>query len=148
MRTSLKWLMHGSCSAIAAASVAVGGVHASDIAVSRDLNSNVVGSLSVMGDLEPVINLASLEQSSTAPVAIASPAFRAGFQTRSSVPAVDRSQSYASHELFANSKSVVPLLVSDIEPAMVSVVRPMSGRSVGARPSLPWSKRGNASASK
>ncbi|MFM8735264.1 MAG: hypothetical protein ACKOC8_08735 [Pirellulales bacterium] len=43
-------------------------------------------------------------------------------------------------EVFTNSKSVVPLLVGDLEPTVVRVSRPMAGRSVGARPSLPWLK--------
>jgi hypothetical protein len=42
--------------------------------------------------------------------------------------------------VFANSKAVMPLLVSDIEPVVVAVSRPLSGRSVGARPSLSFAK--------
>lgn len=46
----------------------------------------------------------------------------------------------SSGELFSNSKAVLPLLVGDLEPSVVSVARPITGSSVGARPSLPWSR--------
>lgn len=58
---------------------------------------------------------------------------------RSSAPVAPVS-SVTSREVFANSKAVVPLLVGDLEPTIVRVSRPMAGRSVGARPSLPWLK--------
>ena len=37
-------------------------------------------------------------------------------------------------------KAVVPLLVSDLEPSVISVARPMVGSLVGARPLMPWSR--------
>jgi hypothetical protein len=144
MRASLKFLLRGSCSAVVMAGLSAGGVHAGDLGLAHAMQSDVVGSLSVMNDLEPSAGLPSLAQSMATKAA---PIVTPGFQVRSSIPAVDRSQDYASRELFAHSKSVVPLLVGDIEPTVAPVVRPMSGRSVGARPSLPWSKRSTASAS-
>lgn len=59
-------------------------------------------------------------------------------QPRLSMPATDRSRSLVSADLFPNSKSIVPLLVSDMNPNAVAFDRPMSARSVGARPSLPF----------
>jgi hypothetical protein len=58
---------------------------------------------------------------------------------RSSVPVENRSQKYdrSSRDLFVNSKSIVPLLVDDLAPAAAQIVRPMSGRFVGIRASLP-----------
>lgn len=144
MRASLMFLLRGSCSALVMAGLSAGVVYAGDLGVAHATQSDVVGSLSVMNDLEPSAGLPSLAQSVSMKAA---PTVTPGFQFRSSIPAVDRSQDYASRELFAHSKSVVPLLVGDIAPTVAPVVRPMSGRSVGARPSLPWSKRSTASAS-
>lgn len=144
MRASLTFLLRGSCSALVMAGLSAGVVHAGDLGLPHATQSDVVGSLSVMNDLEPSAGLPSLTQSVSVKAA---PIVTPGFQFRSSIPSVDRSQDYAARELFAHSKSVVPLLVGDIEPAAAPVVRPMSGRSVGARPSLPWSKRSTASAS-
>jgi hypothetical protein len=59
-------------------------------------------------------------------------------ELRTSVPAANRSRSlFGGGEVFANSAAVLPLLVSDLEPAISPVSRPLSGRLVGARPSLP-----------
>ena len=59
-------------------------------------------------------------------------------QPRLSMPAVDRSRTLVAADLFPNSKAIVPLLVSDMNPNSTSFDRPMSARSVGARPSLPF----------
>lgn len=61
-------------------------------------------------------------------------------QPRLSMPAVDRSRDLVVKDLFPNTKSIVPLLVSDMDPNAVAVDRPMSARSVGARPSLPLAR--------
>lgn len=63
-----------------------------------------------------------------------------GSLARQSVPARDRATSYRGGELFANSKTALPLLVSDLQPQPVSRARPMAGRSVGARPAATWTR--------
>lgn len=144
MRASLRWLLRGSCSVLAAIGMSAGTVHAGDIGLTDVIGGDVVGSLSVMGDLEPSAGLPLPERSYSFKPA---PVVNVGSQVRSSVPAVDRSEEYLSRDVFANSKAIVPLLVEDLQPPAISVVRPMSGRSVGARPSLPWTKRAQASSS-
>jgi hypothetical protein len=63
-----------------------------------------------------------------------------GASVRQSVPVRNRSATYRTAELFRNSKVALPLLVADLEPQVVFVPQPMSGRSVGARPSGSWTK--------
>ena len=94
-----------------------------------------------MADLEPLAEMAALQRGTILTDISVGKAFaKTDTQLRSSVPALNRAQSYAPSEVFANSKAVMPLLVSDIEPVVVAVSRPLSGRSVGARPSLSFAK--------
>lgn len=94
-----------------------------------------------MSDLEPLAAIATLQQGTIlTDISVAKAFNKTDTQLRSSVPALNRAQSYAPGEVFTNSKSLMPLLVSDIEPVVVAVSRPLSGRSVGARPSLPFVK--------
>ncbi|MGI9178771.1 MAG: hypothetical protein ACR2IT_13055 [Pirellulales bacterium] len=92
MRASFKWLLRGSCSALVAAGMLPGAVYAGDLFLTHSNQDEVVGSLSVMNDLEPSAGLPSLDQSSSTNAAAI---VRPGFQVRSSIPAVDRSQDYA-----------------------------------------------------
>jgi len=100
-------------------------------------SGSLVGGLADLSDLSPLM---------AADASVAVPAARGaavGGSTslgRQSVPAADRSTSYRGGEVFANSKVAVPLLVADLEPKSVSLARPMSGRSVGARPSASWTR--------
>jgi hypothetical protein len=97
----------------------------------------IVGGLAQLGDLAP---LAAIDRAaSVGSGSAATPASRPGLG-RQSLPARDRALSYRSNELFVHSKSAVPLLVADLEPRQASVARPMSGRSVGARPSAAWTR--------
>jgi hypothetical protein len=97
----------------------------------------IVGGLAVLGDLEP---LAAIDRSTSVGIgAVSTPTNRPGLG-RQSLPAQDRALSYRSSDLFALSKSAVPLLVADLEPRQASVARPMSGRSVGARPAAAWTR--------
>jgi hypothetical protein len=97
----------------------------------------IVGGLAVLGDLEP---LAAIDRSTSASIGpVATPAARPSLG-RQSLPAQDRALSYRNADLFALSKSAVPLLVADLEPRQASVARPMSGRSVGARPAAAWTR--------
>ena len=59
---------------------------------------------------------------------------------RQSVPVADRASFYRLREVFTHSKIAMPLLVIDLEPQDVLVVRPMSGHSVGAMPSANWTR--------
>lgn len=142
MRASLRWLLRGSCSVLVVIGVSAGTVHAGDIGLTDAIGGDMVGSLSVMGDLEPSAGLPLPERSYSFKSA---PGISVGSPVRSSVPAIDRSEEYLSRDVFANSKAIVPLLVEDLQPTAIAVVRPMSGRSVGARPSLPLTKRARAS---
>lgn len=133
----------GSCSAVAVIGVAVTGVDAADPASpwSTD-SSSVVGDFAVMTDLEPLSQIAALRRddlsASAATSVVKASAAAADTQLRSSVPAANRSRSlFGSGEVFVNSAAVLPLLVADLEPPVVPVTRPLSGRLVGARPSLP-----------
>lgn len=93
----------------------------------------VIDGLAVMSDLEP-IDVRPVE-----PAARLS-AYTVSTQARSSMPEVDRSRSYGVADPFASSRAVLPLLVDDLTPNRVVVARPMTGRSVGARPSLPLAR--------
>lgn len=100
-------------------------------------HDGIVGGLAVLGDLEP---LAAIDRSKSASIGpVVTPAARQSLG-RQSLPARDRSLSYRNADLFALSKAAVPLLVADLEPRQASVARPMSGRSVGARPAAAWTR--------
>ena len=143
MRSSFKsFIFHGSCSVVAALGVSAGGADAADRDPSVTGNS-VVGDLAVMNDLEPLSAIAALTRNelSAAPTFVSAAVTPADTQLRASVPASNRSRSLvASGEVFANSAAVLPLLVGDMEPVVSTVSRPMSGRLVGARPSLPLNR--------
>jgi len=59
---------------------------------------------------------------------------------RQSVPTRDRAETYRFDEMFQNTRVAMPLLVADFEVSVVSVARPMSGRSVGAAPAAAWTR--------
>jgi len=59
---------------------------------------------------------------------------------RSSTPDAERARSYASADPFSGTRAVLPLLVADLSPNRSAGVRPLTGRSVGARPSLPLAR--------
>jgi hypothetical protein len=92
----------------------------------------LVEGLAVMNDLEPSATVAE--------PATRLSAYTFTTQARASTPAVDRSRSYGVADPFASSRAVFPLLVDDLTPNRVAVARPMTGRSVGARPSLPLAR--------
>jgi len=94
-----------------------------------------VGSLAAQGDLAPV----SIRASSPPIGPVASSATRLSL-ARQSPPLRDRPVTYRNADLFALSKSAVPLLVADLEPRPAAVARPMSGPSVGALPSALWTR--------
>lgn len=87
-----------------------------------------VGDLAVLADMQP---LAAVDAEATS---VRSGGLKAS--GRQSVPARDRSERYRHGELFQMSRVAMPLLVADLEPRIVAVARPMSGRSVGARPGV------------
>jgi hypothetical protein len=51
-----------------------------------------------------------------------------------SVPVRNQSALNRDREIFQMFRSAMPLLVADLEPRVVAVARPMSGRSVGTLP--------------
>jgi len=142
MRSFLKSLFYNSCSAVTVLGVAAGSASAVDLSPAFTGDS-VVGDLARMNDLEPLAEIAAMqrhEQSAIPTYARASTA-SADTHLRASVPASDRSQSlFVGGDVFANSAAVLPLLVGDMGPAVSPVSRPMSGRLVGARPSLPLNR--------
>ena len=97
---------------------------------------SVVSGLAMRNDMRP----AAIRDHSIAIPAVPTGSISTGFLARQSVPASDRSASYGGGGLFANSKTVLPLLVADLQPQLPSTVRPMSGRSVGARPAALWAR--------
>jgi hypothetical protein len=99
-------------------------------------SGGLVGGLAVRSDLEPA---AFGRSANVSPTAAASNVTRQSLG-RQSIPARDRSLTYRSSDLFALSKAAVPLLVADLEPKQASVARPMSGHSVGARPTAAWTR--------
>jgi len=142
MRSFLESLFfRGSCSAIAVIGVAVSGADAADTAGNWSTNaSSVVGDFAVMTDLEPLSQVAAMRRDDllASPAAIIKKPIAADTELRTSVPAANRSRSlFGSGEVFANSAAVLPLLIGDLELPVGPVSRPLSGRLVGARPSLP-----------
>lgn len=99
-------------------------------------SSGIVEGLAVLGDLQPVAAL----ESTTASLSVGGAASVRPALVRQSVPARDRALSYRDADVFALSKAVMPLLVADLEPRGASIARPMSGRSVGARPAAAWTR--------
>ncbi len=139
-RFSGSWVSRGSWAALVTVAMTATG-QAGGLSADGHADGGVVGGLSVMADLEPLAEIAALQRGTILTDISTEKAFaKPDTQLRSSVPALNRAQSYAPGEVFINSKSVMPLLVSDIEPVVVAVARPLSGRSVGARPSLSFAK--------
>ena len=139
-RFSGSWVVRGSWAALATVVMTAAG-QAGGLSADGDATGGVVGGLSVMADLEPLAEIAAMQRGTILTDVSGGKGFaKPDTQLRSSVPAINRARSYAPSEVFANSKSVMPLLVSDIEPVVVAVSRPLSGRSVGARPSLSFAK--------
>ena len=96
-----------------------------------------------MNDLEPLAEIASMQrhEQSAIPTYARASSVSADTHLRTSVPAANRSQSlFVGGDVFANSAAALPLLVGDMGPAVGPVSRPMSGRLVGARPSLPLNR--------
>ena len=136
------FLFHGSCSIVAALGVAAGSADAGDLA-STATSESVVGDLAIMNDLEPLAEIAAMTRNDliATPALYKSSVAPADTHLRASVPAANRSQSlFSSGDVFANSAAVLPLLVGDMEPVASAPSRPMSGRLVGARPSLPLTR--------
>lgn len=102
-----------------------------------DFSHSIVADLAGGADLEPV---AMVEDVSSDVVVVETQAAKAKSFARQSVPARDRAGSYRDGELFRNSKVALPLLVADLEPKVAAGLRPMSGRSVGARPAAAWTR--------
>lgn len=96
--------------------------------------SGIVGELAIGAHLDP-LTADEVRNTEFKPAAYSIDA-----QPRLSMPAVDRSRSLVLENQFPNTKSIVPLLVSDMDLNAVAVDRPMSARSVGARPSLPLAR--------
>ena len=141
MRSFLKSILHGSCSAVTVLGVAAGSAGAVDLSPAFTGDS-VVGDLARMNDLEPLAEIAAMQRHESAiPTYARASTASADTHLRASVPASDRSQSlFVGGDVFANSAAVLPLLVGDMGPAVSPVTRPMSGRLVGARPSLPLNR--------
>jgi len=100
-----------------------------------DFADSLVVGLAGAADLQPAREVAGPGE-----IASGTPRGTARSLARQSVPVEDRSVEYLDDEMFRNSKVVLPLLVLDLEPRVASSVRPMSGRSVGARPAAPWTR--------
>jgi hypothetical protein len=136
------FLLHGSCSVVAALGVAASSADAGDLSPIVSSES-VVGDLAIMNDLEPLAEIAAMTRNDliAAPALSKSNVAPADTHLRTSVPSATRSRSlFVGGEVFANSAAVLPLLVGDMEPVASTVSRPMSGRLVGARPSLPLNR--------
>jgi hypothetical protein len=124
--TTIAW------SSIALVSVGTAS-RAADIAYGG-LDRGVVTGLAGIQDLEPV-DAAPARLTPTA-----ASTFTYTIEARSSTPDADRSRSYASADPFSGTRAVLPLLVADLSPNRSAGVRPLTGRSVGARPSLPLAR--------
>ena len=141
MRSLFKSFLRNSCSTVAVLGIAAGSASAGDVSPSFTGDS-VVGDLARMNDLEPLAEIAAMQRHESAiPTYARASSDSADTHLRASVPATNRSQSlFVSGDVFANSAAVLPLLVGDMGPAVSPVTRPMSGRLVGARPSLPLNR--------
>ena len=102
-------------------------------------DTSMIGGLSDMIALEP---LAAAGDESTSVAREAAGRSQSSLRSggRQSVPARDRAATYRSEEVFRNSKAAMPLLVVDLEPQVIFVPQPMSGRSVGATPAAAWTR--------
>ncbi len=98
------------------------------------LDRGVVDGLAAMRDREPLDPVTAAEVSRK----VSASTFRV--EARQSVPDVNRSRSYSVADPFACTRVVLPLLVVDLTPNQAAVARPLTGRSVGARPSLPLAR--------
>ena len=109
------------------------------------VDGSIIGGLADMGDIESLAGMDSWE-SGEATAAKSAGEVKAGIRAsvRQSVPAHDRAATYRHAELFRNSKVALPLLVADLEPQVLAVARPMSGRSVGALPAAAWTRPAGA----
>jgi len=125
-----------SWTAIVIVSASAVGAHAEGLG--RGTVGSAVGDLGVVNGLSMAVDLDPLSDEQVRNTEVKPAAYSIDVQPRVSVPAVDRSRVFAVRDLFPNSKIVMPLLVSDMNPNEVSIDRPMSARSVGARPSLPF----------
>ncbi len=141
MRSFLKSFLRNSCSAVAVLGIAAGSASAADLSPAFT-GESVIGDLARMNDLEPLAEIAAMQRHEAAiPTYARVSSASADTHLRASVPATNRSQSlFVSGDVFANSAAVLPLLVGDMGPAVSPVTRPMSGRLVGARPSLPLNR--------
>lgn len=108
-------------------------------------DAGIIGGLADMGDMEPLAGVGAWANGEATAAATAGEV-RASVRAnvRQSVPAHDRAESYRSGELFRNSKVALSLLVADLEPRVIAVAQPMSGRSVGARPAAAWTRSATA----
>ena len=142
MRSLFKSFLRNSCSTVAVLGIAAGSASAGDVSPSFTGDS-VVGDLAQMNDLEPLAEIAAMQrhEQSAIPTYARATSASADTHLRASVPVANRSQSlFVGGDVFANSAAVLPLLVGDMGPAVSPVSRPMSGRLVGARPSLPLTR--------
>jgi len=122
----MKWSLDSMRSWTTIALVCAGGIaNANEIHLTGG-GPGLVDGLAVMQDLEPISDRPSEPASRLS-------AYTVGTQARSSTPEVDP-------DPFASSRAILPLLVDDLNPNQASYVRPMTGRSVGARPSLPLAR--------
>lgn len=138
MRLCLSLLRHlGHCGAATLIAAAVGPAARAEGLAVYAVDTGMVESLAGIRDFEEATQ-------SVRPAVMSIPIARPRQPAASSSlrPAVPTAPVLAAptSEVFSNSKAVVPLLVGDLEPTIVRVSRPMAGRSVGARPSLPWLK--------
>jgi hypothetical protein len=121
--------------AVAVTAMVIVGV-GSAARASDGFSGSLVGGFVNLNDMQPLAEIDSSARSSAPSRAAASRGL-----TRQSVPARDRAASYRSDEVFGHSKVALPLLVADLEPQQAGFdIRPMSGRSVGARPAAAWTR--------
>lgn len=130
------------CSVSLTAAIALAGAtgYAEGIVESNASDSSLIGGLAGVGDMEPVAGSGTqpaVQERADRPSA---EEVRASIRAnvRQSVPTRDRAATYRTAEVFRNSKVALPLLVADLEPQVIVVPLPMSGLSVGARPSASW----------
>jgi len=106
----------------------------------EDEAGSIISGLADIGGMETLTERGDGQAAATDTAKTASVKASVGAKVRQSVPVRDRAATYRTAELFRNSKVALPLLVADLEPQVIFVPQPMSGRSVGARPSAPWTR--------